>query len=176
MADWTAITGIVVSGVAGPGIVAYFAERRLGREQRHKLQQIDRGELRSLLDTAAQDLRLAQSKRAAVQSAVRQHGSQFGNRGTPGLDELETVGRRIDVTDERVAILLGPDSDGAAAHHEALEALSSTYQSAAVVAAMGVNADLERGWNEIKDAHDAFEDARSRFVAAAHRAAGARLD
>jgi hypothetical protein len=56
MADWTAITGItgiVVSGVVGPSVVAFWAVKRQEREASSALTLADRGAARLLLDDAA---------------------------------------------------------------------------------------------------------------------------
>jgi hypothetical protein len=176
VADWTAITGIVVSGVAGPGIAAFFAERRLSREQRNTRRQADRGELRALLDQAAQDLREADRNRGAVHAAFMRLGVRIGESQAT-IDALGDIGRRIDVTDERIALFLGPDSEAAKAHRAALGALVEVHRVAQAAAALKQdNSEIDKDWKTVKAGAKKYHAARQRFVEAAHGAAGTELD
>jgi hypothetical protein len=75
MADSVAITGIVVSGVIGPSVSAWWAVRRLRTEHANARVLADRAELRVLLAEATRDLSRAGRLRGGVQSQFVTYGA-----------------------------------------------------------------------------------------------------
>lgn len=121
MADWTAITGIVVSGAAGPSVIAFWAARRQTREAAHEVALTDRGAARALLDNAVEAVREAGGRAGVVQSAVTTWGNKLGIEG--GTEEVQAflkAGQRVSLLAPRIEVMFGPDSAVTVAYGECL--------------------------------------------------------
>src|SRR4051812_13811651 len=102
LADWTAITGIVVSGVVGPATAAGFALRHQARSQGHERELVDVAELRALLSEASVDLREAEGVRGAAASALLTHGQWVRERAPDVLRLVQESGRKVSLQSERI--------------------------------------------------------------------------
>ena len=177
MADWTAITGIVVSGVVGPTVIAFWAWRRQASESKHQIALADRAAGRVLLDEAARDIREVVGTGGSLRSAVITWGTKLGREG--GKDEWDAfrlAARKVDLLGPRVTVMFGPESDVMEAFAACLDQINRVARAANMIPQMeaaGVGEaresfdDVEQGLEEPNAAH-------GRFLQAGHHAVGVR--
>jgi hypothetical protein len=174
VADWTAITGIVVAGVVGPAVAGGIALWQQGRGQSHERELLDLAELRGIIDQAGVNLREALGFRGRVASDFITHGKWIVERAPETLEAYREAVRLVDLDQTRIAIRLGKDHPVTVAHAEALEALSAAY-----TAAFGLRSDLSEA-SDVKEAWAVFKDVesatapRERFMIDAKKLVGAR--
>jgi hypothetical protein len=141
---YTAITGIVVSGVAGPA-VASWTSRRASRQQFGRQVALERrDELRSLLDQAAELLSVGATNIRLAEEADR--------AGRPAPDEVSEWAGKIHVLEQRLLLRLPTAHRVVARYSEVRETLVALGTSNASV--------------------DEFETARSSFLETARETLG----
>jgi hypothetical protein len=173
IADWTAITGIAVSGVVGPGIAATLALWLQGRIQRHDREMADLGELRWLLSQASADLRDAEGLRAAAGSAIMNHGESVHARAPDVVKMIQEGGRKVTLQSERIGLLVGEDHAVAAAHREVVDLITEALTTL-LRAEFAADEDARKEWLALLD-NEPMKVARVRFVSEAHRLVGSRV-
>lgn len=112
--------GILVSGVIGPAVISWFAERRAAREHEYARVLADRNELRGLLDEAEQGLRTGE-RLASIASTLRLRPRETKRY----VDELHEALREIDRESGRLELRLGSDHPAVAAYRESLTWLTT---------------------------------------------------
>jgi hypothetical protein len=173
VADWTAITGIVVSGVVGPATAAWLALWHQGRSHQHDCEMADVAELRRLLSEASADLREAEGMRGAAASALMTHGEWVRERAPDVLRVVQESGRKVTLQSEQIGLLVGDDHPVAVAHREVVEFIMRALTTL-------MHADVARGeearneWIALQH-HDEMKAARARFANEAHRLVGSRV-
>jgi hypothetical protein len=174
MADWTAITGIVVSGVVGPSIAATYAFLNQGRAQRHTRELADVAELRKLLTEASADLREAEGLRGVAGSAILTHGEFVAERAPDAAQLIRASAQKVMLQSARIALLLGEDHPVTVAHRDVgklVEKALGTLLSAGYAS----DAEAREEWIAILDSEPVIA-ARKRFVTEAHRLVGSRIE
>jgi len=174
MTDWTAITGIVVSGVVGPTTAAILARMNLVRGQRHDREMTDLRELRSLLSEAGADLREAEGLRAVAASALMTHGRSVRERAPEVLESLQAGGRRATLQGERISLLLGRDHPVACAHREVVDLVTTALQTLMLADLEGRGDERIEEWKALHDQKPA-QAARLRFIEESNRLVGSRV-
>jgi hypothetical protein len=107
MTDSVALTGIVVSGVLGPSVGAWWALRRLRTEHENARVLADRADLRVVLPEMARDLSRAGRMRGAVQSAFLTHGASPAVKARETVDNLNEAARDVDLHGATLSLRLG---------------------------------------------------------------------
>jgi hypothetical protein len=176
VADWTAITGIVVSGAIGPALGALYASRRLEREHDFGRVAADRAEARELLDAAAQSLQRAGRLQGALDSLFVWHGTHLAERATEHVEGLREAVRAADIDSGRLELRLGTQSDVVTAHRDAVEALTNTVGAVFRDRDLGDQAHLGETRDSLQSCRAAFVSADRRFMDAAHAVAASRLE
>jgi hypothetical protein len=173
MADWTAITGIVVSGVVGPSVVAFWAWRIQASRSSHEIALADRAAARVLVDRAAEAVQEACGHAGAVRGAAITWGNKLGvDGGGEQLEAFKVASRAVDLLEPRVAIMFGRDSDVSKTYAECLVQLKRIASGANMMSGAHEVIDVLPYWQDIDHGHDAVNAANERFVAAAHAAIG----
>ena len=174
MADWTAITGIVVSGVVGPATAAGFALLHQARGQEHERDMADRTELRALLSEASADLREAEGLRGAAGSAILTHGHTVRANAQDVIERVRESGRKVTLRSEQIALLVGHDRPVAVAHREVVEFITSALTTL-LHADVASDETGRQEWIALLDP-EPMKAARLRFATEAHRLVGARVE
>lgn len=179
MADWTAITGIIVSGFVGPAGAAYFTGRHQQRAFDRDRSMQDRVELRTLLDEAAVALHEAVYAGSQANSAVLQHGRWVGERAPEVVAALRDAGKVLDRLRERMQIRLGGEEKVVQALAAADEHLLEFFRALTLLADLGPNdtADLlKESRDRMTPAFEGFQQEGNRFIElAAHPDVGGLL-
>ena len=173
LADWTAITGIVVSGVVGPATAAGFALWHQARSQHHEREMADVAELRGLLSEASADLREAEGVRGAAASALLTHGAWVRERAPDVLKLVQESGRKVTLQSEQIGLLVGQDHPVAVAHREVAEFVTNALTTL-MHADVASDEAARNEWIALQH-HEAIRAARERFVSEAHRLVGSRV-
>jgi hypothetical protein len=121
VADWTAITGIVVSGVVGPSVGAGFAIWRQKSDHAHERERDDLADARALLDDASQELRRVSGLADALTKVFLPLGPAFESRGSATIAEFKDGCRNQALTNERLVLRFGADSAMVDAHQRAMD-------------------------------------------------------
>jgi hypothetical protein len=171
VADWTAITGIVVSGVVGPATGGFIAWHLAGRAQRHERELADLETARIVLDEAATHLRTALGYGGQLRGLYLTHGEFLGERAAPQLDQVYATFRAVELDRQRIELRFGADSPVTQAFKDTVDALLEAGSAAHTAAG-----DTRATWAKLKDTLAAAERAAPRFLQAAHAAVGARLE
>lgn len=174
VADWTAITGIVVSGVVGPAAGALFAVRHQTRAQRHERELMDLEELRALLVRAAVDLREALGVWLALATHVQGNEGYYGDGSQELYEELRALARKANLHTEEIEIRLGARHPVTVAHAEADGFLADAVGGVIETSKPGRSADALRFVDEaLQDPR--LEEARQRFMAMSHALVASRV-
>ena len=176
MADWTAITGIVVSGVVGPSLGAWWAVRRLDREHRYASVLADRAEARTVLDEAARDISRAGRYRDVLEPHFTTYGASIREGAGELLETFHDAARNADAHNARLALRFGAGTPIAVGYNKALRAIIDASDAMGLAADLGDRADLRATWDKLKASGESFRAAHAEFMAAAHDAAQVRLD
>ncbi len=176
MPDWTAITGIVVSGVVGPAAAAWLAMRRSEREHQYARVLSDRAELRHLLDEAEQAMRAAERVAVLVPMMLRRW-TRPASRASPQIDELRELLREVDRHVGRLSLRLGRENPVATLYREAFEALLKVDDTLSLVSGNIVYSDddMKRGQAESRDRYKDATVAHAGFLAAANDLVASQL-
>lgn len=118
VADWTAITGIVVSDVVGPAGGAWWGARRARRDHEYARVLTDRTELRAIFDEAEQAMRVGERMASMVHDLLLPQ-----IRGSAQLGEFHEALRSVDLQVGRLALRCGAGAPVASAYREAFDAL-----------------------------------------------------
>jgi hypothetical protein len=167
MADWTAITGIIVSGVVGPAVGGVIAVRRMASEHRYARILGDRSEARSVLDEAAQRLQFAIRVHSGFPSLFLQHGAFLAERAPETMEAFHAAARAVDPDYVRLVIRFGAHHNIVKAHREAWDALVASSNVIATAAIDPHRADLREVDSAIRTNATAASDAYDRFAEAA---------
>lgn len=166
--DWTAITGIVVSGVLGPGIGSWYALRRVDREHESSRVLADRTDARTLLDEVAANLGRVGRNRGGLGVGFLWHGDKLTERAPEILKEVAEGLELADGDTARLTYRFGPDSDIARAHKDAMSA-ALRASNAVFLACNGPEpSTIKDARTALTETEPLFEDAHRRFVVAAH--------
>ena len=185
VADWTALTGIVVSGVVGPGVAALWARDRLRKELEGHRNLRDLVELREVLDQAASQLQEVELAHVVPLLTVLQFDPTVDPDGETinaqeVMGSLNEAARQFGATAERLGLRLGITSAVYVSHREMARQLSE-------IGSAVWRARLDAGQREILDsdpareianvqaAQAAFSAAQKDWYAAAHGLVGSRL-
>jgi hypothetical protein len=150
VADWTAITGIVVSGVVGPSVVAYWSAKRQASEAANAVALGDRSAARLLLDEAARAVREASGVGGALKSAALTWGAKLGIEG--GKDEMQAfrkAGQVVDLLGPRVEIMFGRGQPVSAAFAECVEAVNRVARGANLMSGSSGAIDFRPYWEDV---------------------------
>ncbi|HET6999335.1 MAG TPA: hypothetical protein VFI03_12190 [Solirubrobacterales bacterium] len=171
--DWTAITGIVVAGVVGPGVTGYLAIRRQEKQQEHERASDDLEDLRALLADAAKDLQRAEGLLGGILGLLLRHGEKIvtDQSSVSHIEDFKATGREVVLNDARIAVRLDDANPVADAHGDAVAALERAARAIGLVGGVG-GASLSETNAELTAARDALADARTRFACAARAEVG----
>jgi hypothetical protein len=170
--DWTAITGIIVAGVVGPGATGYLAIRRQEDQQQHERASEDLEDLRALLAESAKDLQRAEGLLGAVLGLLQTYGEKMvtDQLTVPHIDDFKATGREVLLNDARIAIRLDDANPVADAHRAGAVTLARAARAIAVVGIGGAN--LGETEAELTAAFADLAEARKRFAEAARAEVG----
>lgn len=167
MPDWTAITGIVVSGVVGPAGAAYFASRYQQRAFYRERAASDRVELRKLLDDAAVALHHAHYALSGANQSVMRHGQWVGERDNDAIVAVREAGRTLDKLRERFHIRLGRHEEVVKAFAAADEHMLEFFRALTLLGDLGPDDTsqlLKECRDRMKPATEGFEGEVERFL------------
>lgn len=175
MADSVALTGIVVSGVLGPSVGAWWALRRLRTEHENARVLADRADLRVVLPEMARDLSRAGRMRGAVQGQFFTHGASAAVKAQETVANLNEAARDVDLHSATLSLRLGAGHPITEAYVRAFDALREA--SSAVALAYGPGAiDGREAWEQLKRSDEAFASAQADFLDEAHKVAASQLE
>lgn len=164
MADWTAITGIVVSGVVGPSLGATYAARRLNREHASSRVLGDLAELRSLLDDAEQAVRRATRWAASMQGLFMTHGRWLRERANEQYEVLRESAREVDRQAGRITLRRGTEDPMTCAYDRAFQGLTTVVDAIGLAGDLGDDADLKETHSRIREGIDQASTAHADFT------------
>ncbi|HEX6665750.1 MAG TPA: hypothetical protein VF081_04065 [Solirubrobacterales bacterium] len=171
--DWTAITGIIVAGVVGPGATGYLAIRRQEDQQQHERASKDLDDLRALLAESAKELQRAEGLLGGVLGMLAAYGERMttDELTVPHIDEFKATGREVVLNDARIAIRLDDTNPVAEAHRDGAATLAHAAREIAVVGTGG-GADLSETEAELTTALADLAEVNERFTQAARAEVG----
>ena len=175
MADWTAITGIVVSGAVGPSVIAYWTARQQRQREVHEVTLADRAAARTLLDDTVAAVREAEGLAWAVHSATISWGHKLGGEG--GVEQVTSfraAARRVDLMNPRVHVMFGQGEPVALALADCVTALEKVAQNSHMISAVGSHTDFRPYYEDLKLGCEELGAAHGRLLDAAHQAVGVR--
>jgi hypothetical protein len=176
MADWTAITGIVVSGVVGPAVAARYAFRRSARDHEYARVLADRAELRTLLDDAEQAARQAGRLGETINGLFITHGRWTRERAGSQVDRFYEAGRAVDLQSGRLALRLTREHPVAKSYQDAFEGLLKVANAVGLAADLGEHANTREAYDAMKAGNSTFVAAHDRFLAGAQILVAAQLE
>jgi hypothetical protein len=176
VADWTAITGIVESGLLGPGAGALFASHRTAREHEYARVLGDRSELRALLDDAEQALRRAKRLSGTMTGQFLTHGAWTRERAGQQVERFHEAGRDVDLQSGRLALRLGTDHPAAIAYQEAFESVLRVSDALGKAGELREHADVREAWDDIQAGNAGVDAAHDRFLAAGKALVSSQLE
>lgn len=171
--DWTAITGIIVAGVVGPGATGYLAIRRQKDQQQHERASDDLEDLRALLAESAKDLQHGEGLLAGVLGLLLTYGEKMATDQltVAHIEDFKATGRVVLLNDARIAIRLDDSNPVADAHRVGAATLARAARAIALVGGIG-GANLSETHAELTAAHADLAEARNRFAQAARAEVG----
>jgi hypothetical protein len=174
-ADWTAITGIVVSGLVGPatlaGLGAWWADRRSVREHEYARVLTDRAELRQLLDEAGQAMRWGERLGSVVPGLFMTYGPRIAEMAETHMTKFHSAMRDIDRQGVRLALRLGSNHPVASTYREAFDSLVTIVDAVDIAGVEGgpnrqqTDADMRDGYANAKAADERFLSFAKELVA-----------
>ncbi len=184
--DTATVAVITSSTVAVASIGANLLQHERGLKVQRKLADFEN--VRGVLDDAAAELHRVAYVLDDVRSRVTQHGVGFfkSDDGTATFTELGRLGRELDALTARLSVRFGRGHEVVALFSAANHATLEIYQAAGLVrlepepdgspaAAHSVRKFYDETRDKIEAQRSLFDDARERFLDAAHRTAGAQL-
>jgi hypothetical protein len=170
--DWTAITGIIVAGVVGPGATGYLAIRRQEDQQQHERASEDLEDLRALLAESAKDLQRGEGLLTGVLGLLHTYGEKMvtDQLTVPHIEDFKAKGREVLLNDARIAIRLDDANPVADAHRTGAATLARAARAIAFVGTSGANLSETRA--ELTAACADLAEARKRFAQAARAEVG----
>ena len=173
MADWTAITGIVVSGVLGPAVVGWLADRRGRREHEYALVLSDRVELRQFLGEAEHALRFAERVASAFPGLLLTHGHWLPDRADTHIKTFYEAMREVDLRSSQLALRIGAAHEATLQYRQAFDSLARLTAAVQLLDPQRDDAEsLRQANSDIRDGHAAAVAAHSRFLSSANSAWG----
>jgi hypothetical protein len=172
--DWTAITGIVVSGAFGPAIGATLASRHQRRQLEFEAIAQDKAELRALLDQVIEATERADERFRDLDVKVFGAHLEALDRDdyAAALSAFREELRAIALLRERLRIRIGLTPGTAFAFERIGMALADADSTLAMVMS-GADPGVELG--NLSKAHTEFTNARSEFRRSALQIVGSRL-
>jgi hypothetical protein len=171
---WISELGPVIVGVGG--LAFAFRERTLTLKHERTLSDLDA--VRSVLEQGAVHLH-------HVSYALDEARTNLQTRADAHRGAIESLGRRYDELSERMKVRLGPEHEATEHFVSANEAVLEIYRALGMILledpADTPETRRERGAfignqrTRIETARSMFDEERTAYVAAAARAAGARL-
>lgn len=175
MADWTAITGIVVSGVLGPGLGALYAAHRSKREHQRARAMADRAELRILLDEAEQAMLVGERVASTTPMVI---ATRQLHTAPAQLEELHEALREIDRQGGRLTLRLEKGDPATAAYRDAFNALLDVEKAMNPIdddVALDPSHQAQmQSW--VKSRYEVARAAHDAFLARAHQLVGSQLE
>jgi len=170
--DWTAVTGIIVAGVVGPGATGYLAIRRQEDQQQHERACDDVEDLRALLAESAKDLQRAAGLLVGVLGLLQTYGEKMATDQltVPHIDDFKATVREVTLNDARIAIRLDDANPVADAHRAGVATLNGAAMAIVFVGTGGAN--LSETEANLTAAHADLVEARKRFAQAARAEVG----
>jgi hypothetical protein len=160
------ITAIVVSGVVGPAVSAWWIRRTREDEHQREL----RAELRVVLDEAANALGLAKRCYERIYVLHRDGVDRESQEAREAFAGRRKAMQEVRYADDRIAIRLGTDH----VVHRCFSACMKTLDEQREFArAYEKGSAIERPLAKQRRAHEAFRPARRAFVDAAREVIGA---
>lgn len=177
MADWTAITGIVVSGLLGPAAAAWLAERRARREHEYARILSDRVELRQFLGEAEQALRLAERIASAIPWLLLTHGHWLPERADSHIKKFNEAMRELDLHSSQLALRIGSDHEATRLYEEAFGALVGVSVAIDRLRVEGDTApSVQQANTAIQAGHSKAAGAHEQFLASANKLVASQLE
>lgn len=176
MADWTAITGIIVAGAVGPGVGGYIAYRLMGREHAFARDLDDRKELRQTLDEATQAMLVVTRRLGIIRAAFITHGWKVRRDAREAWEQFQAAGQEVDRMAGRLDMRLGKASPIALSYHAAVEATIAASRAIGLAGDMQEDADLRETWDTLEESQGVMLREFDAFLAAAFTRVGVRSD
>lgn len=195
-------TTIALAGIAGtalaPVIAHFLGERRdtaqrthdLDKQRRqfehelsdrakqfeHEQREIDRREIRELLDEFAVHLARADSAYRLLRSKVIQQGVHLDESARKAASAFNRLGETVDEDRERLAIRLGRDHSVCKAHESVAQGMVEVAHGVGVSIMIGADDPLYLRdlWECVKTGGEGFDEGREQFVAECVRRFGSR--
>lgn len=170
--DWTAITGIVVAGVVGPGVSGLLAIKRQDSQQGHERERDDLADLRVLLADSAKDVQQAQGLTEALLGLLLEFGEKMTAEAGPAetIERFKATAREVVLNDARIAIRLD-DDPAAEAHRAAALGLQRAANAVGRIGGLG-GASNKETYQELNAAQGEIRASCSRFKDAARAKVG----
>lgn len=170
MADTAiSLTAIVVSGVVGPSLSAWWMRRRQRDDHEREL----RRELARVLDEAVHALGRANRCHVRIYRLYVDGVDRESAEAHEVLADRPRLVQEVRYMGDRIAIRLGADHPVHRAYIECFEAIDGQYRSAR---AYERGSAIEEEFERQRRAHEQFDPTRAAFVDAARQLVGPRLD
>jgi hypothetical protein len=171
MANWTAITGIVVSGVVGPSVGAYVGAKNRRRQFEDDIAADDRRELRERLDGAAITLNRLDVTHLDLSSKLRDHGMEVATAAKKTVDLTQWEAENAEQHAERLRIRLGLESPIPGQLERAARSLRDYVEACRAASSAGTGPAEEQA----SLTKSQIAEARIAFLASAHEVLGDML-
>jgi hypothetical protein len=175
VADWTAITGIIVSGAVGPSLGALWALAHQRRQLDQDLVLRDTAELRELLDDAAQKLERARKATGAIVGELASQAAGYGHVSEETVGTFSDAAEDAAAAGERLRIRLTRAHVVTVTHERAMQALRDGGAEVVVLVAAPPLANLEEVEKAFRASYKTVVEAQHEFQDEAYRLIGSRV-